>query len=118
MFNNYFEPVPEVDNAIVLHDLSDGNHTLFVKAEGGVEPRPYEVFFIDSNSTVFFTTNNTVSSLIPLTQVSSPTPLPTQNYGLKLSHPQQAAVLSGAIAVACIGLLAIYFKKRQRDKSQ
>ena len=117
VFNNYFEPVPEVDNATVLHDLSDGNHTLFVTAEGGVEPGPYEVFFIDSNSTVFFTINSTAFSPIPLTQASSPTPSPTQNYGLKSSHPQQTAVLSGAIAVACIGLPAIYFKKRSRLKS-
>jgi hypothetical protein len=108
VFNNYFEPVPEVDNATVLHDLNDGNHTLVVQVEGGVEPEPYEVFFIDSNSTVFFTINNTASSSIPSL---------TQGYGLKLPSPQQTAILIGALAVSCIVLIAFYFKKRQRGKS-
>jgi len=110
VFNNYFEPVPEVDNSTVLHDLSDGNHTLVVQVEGGVEPGPYEVFFIESNSTVFFTVNKTSNPS------SAPSPTSTQEYGLKLSLHQQTAVLSGTIAVACIGLLANYFKKRMRSQ--
>jgi len=88
--------------------LRDGNHSLKVKAYGEVEPGDNKVFFIDSTSTVFFTINS---------PASSPTPSPTQDYGLNLSSPQQIAVLPGVIAIVGIGLLAYYFKKRRRDKS-
>jgi hypothetical protein len=98
---------------VVLPKVRNGTHELLVSARymvvvrEGVNERD-TVFFIESNSSVFFTIN---------IAVSSSTPLSTQEYQLNLSSPQETAVLSGAIAIVGIGLLANYFKKRQRSQS-
>ena len=97
-------PPLEFNFTLKLNGLSEGQHYVDLYVEGHVSDT-----LVGANKRMDFVVRN--ESPPP------PTPSQTQDIGLKLSPPQQTAVLSGAIAVACIILLTIYFKKRKRDKS-
>ncbi len=98
-------PPLEFNFTIKLNGLSEGHHYLDLYAEANL---PGDTVTGVSETTDFIVRNETFSF---------PTPSQTQDNGLKISAPQQTAVLSGAIAVGCIILLAYYFKKRQRGQS-
>jgi hypothetical protein len=101
-------PPLEFNFSLKLNGLSEGQHHVDLYVEGHVLNDGVNTP-VGALKTMDFIVRNEFS--LP------PTPSPTQDYGLKLSSPQQIAVLSGTIAVACIVLLAYYFKKWQRGKS-
>jgi len=100
----------EFNFSLKLSGLSAGDHDLDVYARG-------HVFNGGADTEVGRVYDNTIFFTVASESSPSPTLSPTQDYGLKLSPPQQIAVLSGTIAVASIVLIAFYFKKRQRGKS-
>ena len=101
-------PPLEFKFSIKLEGLSEGKHYVDIAAVGHVKDGEIETSPRTFYDIYFFVTGKSSPS---------PTLSPTLDYGLTLSLPQQIAVLSGTIAVACIVLIAFYFKKRQRGQS-
>ena len=97
-------PPLQFNFTLKLNGLSEGQHyvDLFVEAH------------VQGDTLVGVT--KTMDFLVQNESPPHPTPQPTQDIGLKLSPPQQTAVLSGAIAIVSVVLLAYYFKKRQRSE--
>jgi len=103
-------PPLEFNFTLKLNGLSEGQHHVDLYVEG-------HVLHNGADTLVGRVYERTMDFIVRNESPTSSAPSPTQDYGLKLSSPQQIAVLSGTIAVTCIVLLAFYFKKRQRGKS-
>ncbi len=117
-----------------LSSLTLGMHRLTVKAGVAVlRGEPLEVFFLDCNSTVFFTVDNADYSLIP-SPTPSPSPSPSLSPSPELpatpkptatpeptlqpanSPATQIFLATVGIAVVCGGMF-VYFKKHQRNRN-
>jgi hypothetical protein len=112
-------PLPEFNTSFSLSSLSSRKHSLKVEAKciyrRGVTSADYwgEIFFMDSTSTIFFTTaTETPTSSPEPTPTIEPTPTPHQ----ELQLTQQEVILGTVIAVAVmatgLGLLVYRIKRK------
>ena len=122
----YTFPSSEVDSSTVLNNLRSGSHKLVVQVICYVEPGGMSaVFRVDSNSTVYFTVEDThsspspssssLSTPIPETTPTPPNMGPTSPPSQEPLLTQEQAVIVG-VAVASIvvflGLLVIFIRRK------
>ena len=122
----YFHPInerlPAFNTTFDLSFVSLGKHQLTIEAYVDVlRSAPSEVFFLETNSTLYFTVDLSGESPTPVptfapTTVPAATPKPTPYEETGVQNTSQSVVTGGTFAVASIAIflgLLFYFIKRK-----